>query len=233
MRPFDDYANIINEVIGSSIRRNTTLLSNAATFSSLAGQDDIFVDLGRTDDHIAWTHYREGKICFQEIRNGDDAMSFEFTGCAMAKFTYTDSNNRSSNYVCHIYLQGQGQPNDTRESWNTFVNSGSISNIVLFYPFNYFNVRKDVIKRDTDVMNMNKGKFIINYFAAGVIDNDNVCKAFFYSVKMNMDERKATIEPKADHKLTDGEIYRGEIGDTKSIIGANSVDSEAQSCCRI
>ncbi|MDR0907134.1 MAG: hypothetical protein LBM63_00775 [Rikenellaceae bacterium] len=194
MKPFKDYVGILPE---KEIRFQKGLSDLSKTFSSLVGTQDVFVGMGGYYGDAAWTSYQEGKIYFQRIPDNFDAVSFYFTGCAMAKFTYTDGSS-SSNYICHIYLEGVGGNNDTRKHWNNFVKHESISNIILFYPYNYFKVISDDLS------------YFLNHQAVGVIDRLNSCKTFLVDVV----ERKSVAEY---------ELKYDEIIGNKEIVGPEYV----------
>ncbi|MDR2937478.1 MAG: hypothetical protein LBU92_00885 [Prevotellaceae bacterium] len=110
----------------------------ASRFSSYAKdvsaeKNDIFIEVGEVIDDVVCLPYIEGRITFCEVPEGCDAISFWFSGCAMAKFKY-----EGKWYVCHISLHGAGNTYDCREYWNTFVRNrrdSGIENIILFYPF--------------------------------------------------------------------------------------------------
>lgn len=109
--------------------------------------------------------YRQGYISYYEKNNNSIGISFEFTGCAMAQFSYF---NRT--FIAHISLHlPPGHPYDTRHYWNLFLwgiaNSGlrnGYRDFILFKPFD-----------DTAlVIIRNHGR---NYSCCGIIDQQNVC----------------------------------------------------------
>lgn len=75
--------------------------------------------------------YREGFIHYSEFGNNNYAISFGFTGCAMAKFTLG-----GHTYFCHIYTSGDAVY-DCKAAWNKFLqdNSSKITDLVIFKPF--------------------------------------------------------------------------------------------------
>lgn len=73
---------------------------------------------------------REGKINSHLVLPGQDALSINFSGCAMARFT---NHKRSETYVGHIYLAGQGDLYDCRDIWAAYCKE-SFPNISIFRP---------------------------------------------------------------------------------------------------
>ena len=61
--------------------------------------------------------YKENKINFHRVLKGQDAISRDFSGCAMACF-YNPT--MSEKYVAHICLLGNDVPGDCRKFWENY-----------------------------------------------------------------------------------------------------------------
>lgn len=71
-------------------------------------------------------------VCGQLNSTSHYGVSFEFSGCAMAKFLDYSNNP----YVCHIYLN-RGESGDCRDLWNIFIDKCrfDLANVVIFKPY--------------------------------------------------------------------------------------------------
>ncbi|MDR2907430.1 MAG: hypothetical protein LBU91_05530 [Bacteroidales bacterium] len=181
MRPLDEYVGTIGKNLQSSNERNYTDLAN--TFSAYANSAGTFVETGGSSHNIVWIPDIAANISFQKVPNGWDAVSFWFSGCAMAKFKHKVDN---LSYVCHIYLNGN---NKERMAWQKFMKHDNIEDVILFMPFAY--------------VRPNNYEDIRTQHAIGVIDADNNCKAFL------IDRTKTTIASIKDHLLQNDEIAKG------------------------
>lgn len=129
-------------------------------------RDEVFQENGGTIQYMGttvnFTQYKSGYIYFHEVQSNAIAISYDFSGCAMAKVMM--SNGRA--YVFHIFLNDNSR--DCRRYWNSFVRngiiSGIISDIVLFKPFEPFKLNLRSTRE----------------FAIGIVDSNNQC----ISIKM-------------------------------------------------
>lgn len=108
--------------------------------------------------------YDQGFISYYEKSNNSIGVSFEFSGCAMAQFSYLDKT-----FIAHISLHPPGNVYDTRNNWNLFLRkivNHSLGNrykdFILFKPFD----------NTALVIMSNHG---INYDCCGIIDQQDVC----------------------------------------------------------
>lgn len=74
--------------------------------------------------------YEQGMIISHKIVQGQDALSFDFSGCAFARFT---DDNYDIN-AAHIFLYGVGDLYDCRDVWNEFVNKRCLGKPIIFKP---------------------------------------------------------------------------------------------------
>ncbi|WP_294606165.1 hypothetical protein [uncultured Bacteroides sp.] len=86
--------------------------------------------------------YKEGFITFGIITQYMDAISYEFSGCYMAKFFF-----RGNWYVCHISCK-DGALSDCKDVWTEFTYryQKEIKHLFLFNPIDYDIVRQITIK---------------------------------------------------------------------------------------
>lgn len=82
---------------------------------------------------------RDGKINSHLVLPGQDALSLNFSGCVMARFT---NHKRTETYVGHIYLAGQGDIYDCRDIWAAYCKE-SDPNISIFRPKTLINCYED------------------------------------------------------------------------------------------
>lgn len=74
--------------------------------------------------------YAQGMIISHKIVQGQDALSYDFSGCAFARFT---DDNYDIN-AAHIFLYGIGDRYDCRDVWNKFVNRRCLGKPIIFNP---------------------------------------------------------------------------------------------------
>lgn len=140
-------------------------------------KNDVFQENGGTIQYMGttvnFTQYKAGYIYFHEVQSRAIAISYEFTGCAMAKVTM--SNGRV--YIFHVFLNDDSS--DCRRYWNSFMRngiiSGIISDIILFKPFEPF---KPFLRSTRE-------------FAIGIIDSNNQC----LSIKMEKAQSANVYKP--------------------------------------
>lgn len=96
--------------------------------------------------------YKEGFITFGIINQHMDAISYEFSGCYMAKFFF-----RGNWYVCHISCK-ERTPSDCKDVWNEFVYKyqKDIKYLLLFKPTSYDIVQQIAIKCNKDFETSNR-----------------------------------------------------------------------------
>ena len=108
--------------------------------------------------------YRQGEISYYSKKNNSIGISFEFSGCAMAQFSYLDQT-----YIAHISLHQRGNAYDAGSYWNAFlekiVNNGLGSRYTNFKLFKPFDQTAETIIR-------NHG---LNYDCCGIIDQQGIC----------------------------------------------------------
>lgn len=76
--------------------------------------------------------YKENKINFHRVLDGQDAISCDFSGCAMAYFY---DPKMSEKYVAHICLLGENEQEDCRKLWiNYCKRNPSHYNTKIFIP---------------------------------------------------------------------------------------------------
>ena len=75
--------------------------------------------------------YVEGKIISHKIVQGQDALSYDFSGCAFARFI---DDNYDIN-VAHIFLKGINDLYDCRKVWNNFVHKRCMGKPIIFKPY--------------------------------------------------------------------------------------------------
>lgn len=122
------------------------------------------------DTNLIGVLYQPNLITFSSLGNSNKTViSFQFTGCYMAKFQATDS----SFYACHIYSTGGTVSTDGVQAWRElyrtrpFMN-GDTSNCTQFKPIKADN--SDYIYKK---FNSNRRNFI----TCGIIDKYNKCYA--------------------------------------------------------
>lgn len=168
-----DYIEVYKEVRNSYLASYNSNI--AMQFSQLGNKDlpriyekpNVFQENGGRIQYLGttvnFTRYRDGYIYFHEVESNAIAISYEFSGCAMAKITMCNGKK----YVFHIFLQGN-DPTDCRRHWNSFVRNGIINgiirDIILFKPFEPFKSKARSTRE----------------FAIGVIDANNQC----FSIKI-------------------------------------------------
>lgn len=96
--------------------------------------------------------YKEGFITFSVIAEYMDAISYEFSGCYMAKFFF-----RGRWYVCHISCK-ERTPSDCKDVWNEFVYEyqKEIKHLLLFKPTSSDIVQQMAIKCNKDFETSNR-----------------------------------------------------------------------------
>lgn len=120
---------------------------------------------------IAAVLFVDNNVGIYEVNPAQTVVSFRFSGCYMAKFTY---DNRI--FVCHITSKGRPtERGDCRNGWNQFVqnNRQNISNMVVFKPTTIDSHLYSVFQRLGD-----RNKYTI----CGLITPDNFCYVLLMDV---------------------------------------------------
>ena len=119
-------------------------------------------------------YWRQSNISYYRIAKGADAISFQFTGCYLAKVMYN-----SDYFVFHIH---SSDSDSTADYWNQFIddNRDRIAEITIFKPA-VANEKDDVMFKYLN--ESDKGIFTI----AGMITVDNEC----YEILLNNKTCKA------------------------------------------
>lgn len=107
--------------------------------------------------------YKEGFITFGIIAQYMDAISYEFSGCYMAKFFF-----RGNWYVCHISCK-EGTLSDCKDIWTEFTYryQKEIKHLLLFNPIDNGIVQQIKIKCNKDLNTSNR------FQVCGLITSDN------------------------------------------------------------
>lgn len=125
----------------------------------------IATDCGRNlllnNISVGAVFWYERKISIRMISKAVDAVSFDFSGCAMACFEI-----KGMRYVAHIHLR---EGDDCRKEWNNFVknNRKLITKFVMFIPDDYYS------GSNKEQEELNKKDYCINLL--GVISADWKC----------------------------------------------------------
>lgn len=130
--PLQNRFNGIDDAIRSSFRYKSSEPFTLTTPIPQEGNKN-FVFNGCHLSNLTIVGYQPQKIvCGQLNSISHYGVSFEFSGCAMAKFI--DFANKS--YVCHIYLNS-GESGDCRELWKSFIDKCSfdLMDVVIFKPY--------------------------------------------------------------------------------------------------
>lgn len=94
-----------------------------ATNLFLKGTSDFINDIRITS--VLW---EKGKITIYPLYDSEDVVSFQFSGCIMAKFKYYNQY-----YVAHVHVTKDEE--DTRKQWIDFIkNSLWVTEITMFKP---------------------------------------------------------------------------------------------------
>lgn len=126
--------------------------------------DSSFLFLGCKRAHISIVRYSQGAITCYEKEQNCIGLSFEFTGCAMAQFSYADKT-----YILHISLHGPRHVYDMRNQWNIFLDK--IATKSLGRKFHDFKLFKP-FDQTALVLLRNHG---LNYDCCGIIDINGDC----------------------------------------------------------
>lgn len=126
--------------------------------------------------------YQPNFITYSCLGNTDNStvVSFQFSGCYMAKFKAEDSNY----YACHIYSTNRDYGTNRTENWNTLYRNiaSNIQECTLFKPIE--------AKPDEDnfyrKFNSNRNDF----FTCGIIDKNNIC----FTLLLNQNNLKVVSE---------------------------------------
>ena len=119
---------------------------------------------------IAAVLFVDNNVGIYEVNQAQAVISFRFSGCYMAKFTY---DNRI--FVCHITSKGSlTERGDCREGWDSFVrnNRQKISDMVVFKPVT---IRSDLYAQ---FQKLGDRKYTI----CGLITPNNSCYALLMDV---------------------------------------------------
>ncbi|MBY2902230.1 MULTISPECIES: hypothetical protein [Bacteroides] len=121
-------------------------------------------------------YWRQSNISYYRIAKGADAISFQFTGCYLAKVMYN-----SDYFVFHIH---SSDSDSTAHYWNQFIddNRDRIAEITIFKPA-VANEKDDVMFKCLN--EFDEGVFTI----AGMITADNEC----YEILLNNKTCKAEV----------------------------------------
>lgn len=105
---------------------------------------------------ITLLYFQNGFITFYPVLSNALVLSFQFSGCYMAKFCF-----RGSFYVCHIYCQNDNT--DQKRFWNNFVDKygPELRNLVVFKPTKVY----DAVR------------FRRTFEVGGMIEPNNVCSS--------------------------------------------------------
>lgn len=123
------YGDIIDRDIFQTMRREDIGNSNVMqTIYDSCTQKGLYIP-----KYFSWyIPYVEKKINFHLVVEGQDAISTDFSGCAMACFYNHKSTQK---YVAHICLLGNSIDGDCRDVWRFFCNKNpSNYNTRLFIP---------------------------------------------------------------------------------------------------
>ena len=93
------------------------------------------------------------------------AISFQFSGCYMAKIQARDLNY----YACHIYSTGEYSSTDRKEFWHALYANNNFLSCTHFKPIVANSNTDDIYKK----LNSNRKEFI----TCGIIDEHNKCFA--------------------------------------------------------
>lgn len=135
-----------------------------------------------------------GKITSKSISRNSVAMSYNFSGCYMAKFCFA-----GCWFVCHIFCSGPKDSSDCKNTWNSFVKEychrrGDIDTLILFKPTNS--------KYNVDYWN-DANKFPPQQIQiAGLITPDNRC----YSLPIDRENAFVIDSPVEIQRIRDGII---------------------------
>lgn len=115
-------------------------------------------------DMISFCVYKQGYIVCHRTYGRYVCVSFEFSGCYMARFKYD-----GIYYYCHIFRQSNSS-GDCKNLWNNFLSNHyqHISDIVIFRP----NIER--IKNKLRWISTNS---MAHYSICGIIDTNNDCYA--------------------------------------------------------
>lgn len=133
--------------------------------------------------------FEGSRITICSLRRDDYGVSFQFTGCAMAKFKY-----QGIPYICHIALTGVGNVDDCRILWKKFLNENrnSITDLVMFKP------NRNMPLHNLKIENV-----------CGVITPDHQCYSFIVNNTNYIAKHDTSMEPLCDvNNLTDNMNFR-------------------------
>ena len=154
--------------------------------------DNHFKTYGCQLQDTSVVKYRQGLISYYSKNNNSIGISFEFSGCAMAQFSYLDQT-----YIAHISLHQRGSAYDTRLFWNAFlqkiVNKGLGSRYTDFKLFRPFD-------QTAEVLIINHG---LNFDCCGIIDLQGNC---YSAIVSKTDCRAIQIWRRNDAIIVNGRL---------------------------
>lgn len=136
--------------------------------------------------------FQTGIITYSKMSHNRAVISYEFSGCYMARFKFLDSW-----YICHICCLGNNDSGDCKRDWNAFIQEyyhrrGEIENLSLFKPTAGYDAR---------YYNIYNG-FPSQIQVVGLITHDGRC----YSIVMDTKFSIAIVPPRAVHRIHNGLI---------------------------